>query len=567
MKRYKKYKILAILLTSFFIVSYELVRHYTLIHFLPRDVDVVVSSILFIVISIIISQVIFNTLEKLERKSYQKEIEAKIMFENSVDAIFVLNSDGEVLEMNGGAELLSGWKQKDGLTFEILFDETLHSLRFYRDKNDNDSSPIIEKSLQTKDNGPTPVSLTFSFMNDLFTNQEKIAIIVRDLSERKQMENVIKKLYTEATQKHYETEILYQISHKMTSIRDLSALDTQKTFRDVTNKIQRLLEGDHVALYLKRSHNDGFSCIASTPNFRNQDYDFSEHSRLASYEFKDNKLVVPIQTEGHTLGFILVEGTEQMQSSMQKQDLIKSIKQIFSITLENSHLYNKLRGVTIVEERERLAREMHDGLAQEISSISMKIQVVKSLIYRKGSDGLDSDRLKEFVRDLETLTNEAYHEIRHHLFNLRTPFQMQKPFLDSLMNYADIFEEHTEIEVEVKVREDFTFREANLSSEMKVHVIRIIQEALSNSKKHSSASSVIVELEPASVGFWRIRIEDNGNGFDYEMNKDQKEHYGLEIMKERAHLFGGYVEINSSRGEGTQIALYIPEGGEHLENH
>ncbi|WP_079478264.1 sensor histidine kinase [Halobacillus salinus] len=561
MKRYKKYKILAILLTSFFIVSYELVRHYTLIHFLPRDVDILLSSILFIVISIIISQVIFNTLEKLERKSYQKEIEAKIMFENSVDAIFVLNSDGEVLEMNEGAESLSGWKQNDVLTFERLFNEPFRLLQIENERNSNGSPFIIEKTLRSRDRGNISVSLTFSVMNDLFTNQEKIAIIARDLSERKQMENVIKDLYNEATQKHYETEILYQISRQMASIRDLSAADTQKTFRDVTNRIQRLLEVRSVALFLKKSHLDQFSPIAFTSNFSDQAYDLSAHNVLRSYKFEEDKLIVPIQTEGQVLGFIVAEGTENIQSSMQKQDLIKSIKQIFSITLENSQLYKKLKGVTILEERERLAREMHDGLAQEISSISMKVQVLKSLIGLEHNNAVDSDRLKRLVLDLEHLTNEAYHEIRHHLFNLRTPFHMQKPFLKSLKNYADIFEEHTDIKVKVNVHEDLASRAENLSQEIKVHVIRIIQEALSNIKKHSNASSVRMELELDKNNDWEIMIEDNGNGFDHTLKSGQKEHYGLEIMKERARLFGGSLQINSVRGEGTQVILSIPEGG------
>ncbi|MFC7060259.1 ATP-binding protein [Halobacillus seohaensis] len=555
MKKYTKYKVLAIIVTSFFIVSYELVRHYVLIDYLSKNIDILFSSILFIVVSISISHQIFHTLEKLELQTYQKEIEAKAMFDNSVDGIFVFNSKGKVLNMNQGAKTLSGWDLDYSLTFEMLFNNSLPSFELDFYSRETDSSRIFESYLKKKGGINVPVSLTLSFMNDL----DKIAVIARDLSERKQMENVIKELYAEATQKHYETEILYQISNEMATIRELSTRDAQTIFETVSHKIQKLLTVSDVAILLRTSSWGGYSLIASTQNVDLPDYAFLKKKCWEDFEFIEGKIIVPFQSNDENLGFIIAEGAEKIRSSIQQQELVKSIKQIFSITIENSQLYQKLKGVTIIEERERLAREMHDGLAQDIGSISMKLQVLKSLILSNKGKSIDSVKLQKLANELESLTNEAYHEIRHHLFNLRTPFQMQQSFNESLANYVGIFERQTGIKINLLLDDSFTNDNHNLSQDAKVHLIRIIQEALSNVKKHANATKITLKAAQLRDGGLEIKVDDNGNGFNYENAEGHQGHYyGLEIMKERANLFGGGLHIDTKRGEGTRITLSIP---------
>ncbi|MBN9654730.1 PAS domain S-box protein [Halobacillus sp. GSS1] len=557
MKKYTRYKFLAIIVTSFFIVSYELVRHYILIDYLQKDIDILFSSLLFIVVSIIISHRIFHALEKLELQTYQKEIEAKAMFDNSVDGIFVFHSNGKILDMNQGAKRLSGWGLEDARSFEMLFHTSL-SFDQYHKRRESEAPRIWESYVKRKDGKEVPVSLTLSYLKDLPGHQDKMAVIARDLSERKQMENVIKDLYAEATQKHYETEILYQISRKMATIRELSNYDAQAILRTVSYKIQKLLKVAEVAILIRPPDEDGYSLAASTQSFNLPEGKFFEKKQWEDFEFKEDQLIIPFQSNDENLGFIVAGGADKVRSSMNQQEVVKSIKQIFSITIENSQLYQKLKGVTILEERERLAREMHDGLAQDIGSISMKLQVLKSLIHSHKGKNIDSMKLQTLADDLEKITNEAYHEIRHHLFNLRTPFRMNQPFDESLANYADIFERQTGIRVKLIVSHSLSDHHLQLSQHGKVHVIRIIQEALSNVTKHANATEVTLEASQLMSGGLEITIKDNGNGFKYEGAEPSQGHYGLEIMKERAELFEGDLRIDTIRGKGTKITLTIP---------
>lgn len=533
-------------------------RHYMLIDYLPKDIDILFSSILFIVVSIIISHYIFHTLEKLELQTYQKEIEAKALFDNSADGIFVFNARGEALDMNEGAKILSGRSTTDSLTFDMLFPTSLSSFNLDYTKKEIDLPRIFESTLTKKDGTEAPVSLTLSDMKDLPDSEDKIAVIARDLSERKHMENVIKELYAEATQKHYETESLYQISRKMATIRDLSTHEARMIFETVAHKIQKLLNVRDVSIILRTSGQKDYSFIASTQNDNFPDYAFLKEEGWEEFEFIDDNIIIPFESKDTNVGFIIAEGAQKIKTSMQQQEVVKSIKQIFSITIENSQLYRKLKEVTIIEERERLAREMHDGLAQDVSSISMKLQVLKSFIPIHNNKSIDAVKLQKLVNDLEKLTNEAYHEIRHHLFNLRTPFHMQKPFNESLANYADIFEQQTCIKVNLLFDGFLSKDDNHLSQDVKVHVIRIIQEALSNVKKHANATEVTLKMSRLKNGGWQIVIEDNGNGFNYEYREGGQERYGLGIMKERTSLVGGEFHIDTRRGTGTRIILSVP---------
>lgn len=572
MKKYTKYKLVAISITSLFVVSYELIRHYILINYLNKNIDILFSSLLFIVASVIISQLLFNALEKLEIKHYQKAMEAKTMFDNSVDGIFVFTTNGKVLGMNEGAKKLSGWNTIDSLSFEKLFDERISNFSHYKDAQHNNNPHILESYLIRKNGSKLPVSLTLSYIDDYVLRTEKVAVIARDLSERMQMEDVIRKLYAEATQKHYETEILYNISRKMASLRQLRESDYQSIFESVSNNIRKLLSVQDVGIMLRGFDKKEYKLVAHTSK-----KDKSELTQTFSnfiveqkgnhcndFSFTNGMTFIPIQSNSYVMGFIVIQEDEQINWSIHQKELVNSAKQILSITTENIMLYHKLKEVAIIEERERLAREMHDGLAQVISSIHMKIQVLKSLTsdlpVKKNVDVVE---VKDVLNELEDITNEAHHEIRQHLFNLRTPFQLHKSLTESLVEYTKLFQKQHGLKINLKINELFKNNEKNLSHDMKIHIIRIIQEALSNIKKHSNASQVTVTVENRKNQGFDFMIIDNGVGFDYQKTKGIKDHYGLEIMEERARIFGGILNIESSRGKGTRVILSIPTVGEN----
>src|SRR5690625_457186 len=235
--------------------------------------------------------------------------------------------------------------------------------------------------------------------------------------------------------------------------------------------------------------------------------------------------------------------------SLQKQELVNSISNSLSIFFENWLMNLRLKDVAIIEERERLAREMHDGVSQEIISIQLRVQFLKHLIQEKD---LDDPEISDTINEITKIVNIAHHEVRHNLFNLRTKVLEDEPFVNSIKKYIKKFSEQNNILIESTYCQYCYEKEASLSDYTKMHILRIIQEALSNTRRHAVASKIEINLQCDKKDAWVLTIKDNGIGFNYN-EMDLKGHYGLKTMKERAKLIKGNLEIFSKVGKGVKL--------------
>lgn len=204
---------------------------------ISHDVDFFISTVLFIVGAILVGNLMFNKIEKLEKTKYKKEREAKQIFDASIDGIFVFNEKGYLSVMNPGAKDLCGLDEGERFTskhvMELIKGETL-----FEDFKSG-FKKIKEGSLLKADGTNVPVSYSITILDHDDPNHNTV-ITVRDLSSRKEMENVIKTLYQETAQKQYETEMLYKISREILSIREL-AEDKKTQLEGVLELIKKLL--------------------------------------------------------------------------------------------------------------------------------------------------------------------------------------------------------------------------------------------------------------------------------------------------------------------------------------
>lgn len=211
-------------------------------------------------------------------------------------------------------------------------------------------------------------------------------------------------------------------------------------------------------------------------------------------------------------------------------------------------------GIKIIEaqeeERQRLARDIHDGPAQSMANILVKTEICERLM------DIDKERSKKELQDLKRIVRNTLGDIRKTIYDLRPMSLDDLGLVPTLERYIYNFKENTGINVELEVIGNVI----SLNSAIEIAVFRIVQEALNNIQKHSQATDVKIIVE-YSLTKLNLSIIDNGKGFNVEeINKiggTTTGGFGLINMRERVELLEGNLQIKSAPGKGTRIYVYI----------
>ena len=221
-----------------------------------------------------------------------------------------------------------------------------------------------------------------------------------------------------------------------------------------------------------------------------------------------------------------------------------SREKMITLDLKNTDLLEQLEYRAVLEERSRLAREIHDGLAQTLAFLKMEAARMQGYV-AKGEVGSMDRTLQACYRTL----SDAYLDARQAIDNLRRV--PDENFADWLHTTANDFRTLTGMTVELSSQE----LEHPFSASVKVQVMRIVQEALTNIRKHANARMVSISTVEY-VGEVVIEIQDDGRGFSPEDIRASQ--YGLRSMRERAESIGAEFQVISARNAGTAIRLHIP---------
>lgn len=198
-----------------------------------------------------------------------------------------------------------------------------------------------------------------------------------------------------------------------------------------------------------------------------------------------------------------------------------------------------------LNERKRLSREIHDGVAQSLGIVHWKVELLRQRI----TDGEISQALAE-VTEVKGLVEEAQQEMKEAVDELRAGRVGEQGFVPTLAQYATEFTQTYGIRCELHVADG----QVNLPLSAELELLRIAREALANVRRHSAASMVEVTFESKQDGI-EMTIRDNGRGFDTQAGFQG---YGLAVMKERARSLGGELSITTSRGGGTEVKVRLP---------
>jgi two-component system, NarL family, nitrate/nitrite sensor histidine kinase NarX len=257
-------------------------------------------------------------------------------------------------------------------------------------------------------------------------------------------------------------------------------------------------------------------------------------------------LAVPLQHQGRTLGvysLFLDEWPTNLNEDL--DNLLTSIGRHLGMAIEKARLDEEAQRLTIMEERTHLAHELHDSLAQTLASLGFRVGAL--------DESLDSSRPTSLRRDVDLIKGHlarANTELRELISQFRAPVH-REGLVTAIEKAAEEFRSETGISIYLQQE----WRARKLPIEMETEVLRIVQEALCNTRKHANAQHVRVLLRSEGQGEFMVMVEDDGCGIEGTASGGPGEHIGLNVMQERAARLGGEFRIETEPGEGTRVTL------------
>ncbi len=267
-------------------------------------------------------------------------------------------------------------------------------------------------------------------------------------------------------------------------------------------------------------------------------------------------LSAPLVVGASPIGELCVSGTPNRGFSERQRELLAALADMAAIAINNARLVERERYVAVLEERENLAREMHDSLAQVLGYLHLRAQTVKRTLAQR-----DIDKAGVELDEMASMAHEAYIDVREAILGLRETVSPAMGIAGTLKEYLHKFSRQAGVETDLEVEGDFV---AQFPPEVEVQLVRVIQEALTNVRKHASASRALVRIRRTD-GATVITVEDDGKGFDPESpGREDMHSFGMRSMRERVEKVGGRFEIESVPGHGATVRVTLPsaQGGD-----
>ncbi len=234
--------------------------------------------------------------------------------------------------------------------------------------------------------------------------------------------------------------------------------------------------------------------------------------------------------------------------TQEDEDLLRILADHAAIALTNARLHERSRELTLAGERARIAHELHDAVSQKLFSLRLTAQAAAALV------DADPARAKDEIRQVAALAAEAADELRAVVVELRPAALDEDGLIATLRTQADVLDRVHSAGV--------TFRTSGvraLPAAQEEALLRVAQEATHNALRHADPSRVSVTLDGRGKGA-RLRISDDGRGFDPTAVQRAGRHLGLVSMRERADGVGGRLTVQSEPGKGTVIEMEVPGG-------
>ncbi len=266
----------------------------------------------------------------------------------------------------------------------------------------------------------------------------------------------------------------------------------------------------------------------------------------------------PLRSGFNVYGAMLYAHPDPNYFTSDRRDMLDIIGRQAVVAIQNARLYQDLveekeRMVEVHEEaRKKLARDLHDGPTQGVAAMAMRLNIARRMLEKDPKNAAD-----ELVK-IEELAHRTSKEIRHMLFTLRPLILESQGLTAALKAMSDkmreTFNQNVMIDINEQIAEQLDISKQGV-------IFYIIEEGVTNARKHANAANIWVRLRPVEQGVSVLEIEDDGVGFDVAaVNRayDKRSSLGMVNLRERAELVNGLLNLQSAAGKGTKVSVYIP---------
>ena len=277
--------------------------------------------------------------------------------------------------------------------------------------------------------------------------------------------------------------------------------------------------------------------------------DSRSHGFPPNHPAMHSLLAVPITCKGPFTGNLYLSEKENGAPFTESdEETLERFAVQASIAIDNAYLHRQAADLAVARERLHIAHELHDGVAQVLGYVNTKAQAAAEYFRRdKTEEGLTQ------LRELVTAAREAYADVRQAIVDLRTLPEQSRSFEDVLREYVDRWKEQTGIATQLIVDGEII-----VASSVELQLVRIIQESLTNVRKHAKATTARIEVRRRPEKLV-ITVADDGVGFaDAAERPSVFPHFGLTTMRERAQSIGAALSVESRPSAGTAITLELP---------
>ena len=389
-------------------------------------------------------------------------------------------------------------------------------------------------------------------------------VVLRNITERKQIERHREKLILELRSLNEATRLI------------AAELSLEDVLQKIIQAAQTLIEVKFAALGIHDGHGKlsrfitaGISAvdqakIGALPTGRGLlgvllhqgesliIKDMSDHPAAVGFPEHHPKmrslLGAPIFSKNALIGALyLADKRDGSEFTQTDQQLIEMLALHAAIAIENAQLYQKTQRLAILEERERFARDLHDGIIQSIYAVGLSLDNVKAII--PDSDATAKEQIQVSLKSLADVIND----LRSYIFDLRPQAMRTKGLRARLEALIKELKANTSLSIQAEIAADIN---TYLEDQQARHIFHIAHEALSNAARHAKAQNIYLSLvrEEAAI---ILRVEDDGRGFEPPLAINLG-HQGLANIQKRASLLGATLEIESSPGQGARLALTLP---------
>jgi len=382
------------------------------------------------------------------------------------------------------------------------------------------------------------------------------------------LESKVREKTAELEEKKERLESLYEVTAlvaRATSLDDLA--------RDYAQSVMRIARADGVALRWSDQANKRYlmlaasglpasmvedeqcllagDCYCGAPPvgggltvipIHSMPSDSTKHCAKAGF---GTVVSVPIQLQERLLGEVDLFFNAKVAPTPAEQSLLAALNSHLASAMENLRLHAMGREAAISGERNFLARELHDSIAQSLAFLKIQVQFMRDAL--QSGNALE---IQSVLEEIDAGVRESYGDVRELLMHFRTRANTEdiEPALATTLRK---FEHQTGLKTELAM----SGHGMPLSPDLQIQVLHIVQEGLSNVRKHASASQVWLDVQQQPV--WRFEVRDDGIGFNPDNHALDETHVGLRIMMERAQRIGAELNVVSAPGQGSSVILTL----------